>query len=269
VLPGESEREVLLSCHVCHPSLCNDNLAGIALAVAVIDQLQSRERRRYTYRVLFIPGTIGSITWLARNRERIDRIDHGLVITNVGHGERFTYKRSRRGNARIDRTVEHVLAQSGEPHDIQDFFPWGYDERQYCSPGFDLPVGCLMRAPHGTFPEYHTSADDLSFVSPASLERTLGIYRRVLDVLDNDETYVNRLPYGEPQLGRRGLYAAMGGDTRSAERQLSMLWLLNLADGQHSLLDIAERSAVPFDELLGLARVLTQHGLLERSIQTN
>ena len=145
-LPGETQDEVLLSCHVCHPSLCNDNLAGISLAVSLIEHLRSRSNLRYSYRFLFIPGTIGSITWLARNRARIHNIKHGLVISCVGHGAKFTYKRSRRGTAEIDKVVEYVLKQSATPFEVQPFFPWGYDERQYCSPGFDLPVGSLMRA---------------------------------------------------------------------------------------------------------------------------
>jgi len=262
ILQGESRQEVLFSCHICHPSLCNDNLAGISLAVALIKHLQSLPTLRYTYRFLFIPGTIGSITWLARNRDALARIKHGLVITCVGHGDKFTYKKSRRGDAEIDRIVEHVLAHSGEECEIQEFFPWGYDERQFCSPGFDLPVGCLMRAPHGTFPEYHTSADDLSFVTAETLAGSLACYQEVVATIEKNRTYLNQQPYGEPQLGKRGLYSAIGGDAKSAERQLTMLWLLNLSDGRHSLLDIAQRAGISFSEALDTARVLETHDLL-------
>jgi aminopeptidase-like protein len=268
VVPGESTDEVLLSCHVCHPSLCNDNLAGISLAVALVQHLQRQSQLKQTYRFLFIPGTIGSITWLANNRAHLDRVKYGLVITCVGHGPKFTYKRSRRGDAQIDKIVEYVLAHSGRPFELQDFFPWGYDERQFCSPGFDLPTGCLMRAPHATFPEYHTSADNLEFVEPETLAESLEIYGRVLAMVEENQTYVNQQPYGEPQLGRRGLYAAIGGDSKSAERQLTMLWVLNLADGHHSLLDIAERARIPFDEALATARLLEHHGLLKRTTET-
>lgn len=262
-LPGETQDEVLLSCHVCHPSLCNDNLAGISLAMSLIEYLRSRSNLRYSYRFLFIPGTIGSITWLARNRERVHHIKHGLVISCVGHGAKFTYKRSRRGDADIDKVVAYVLKQSDVPFEVQPFFPWGYDERQYCSPGFDLPVGSLMRAPHGTFPEYHTSADDLDFVDATTLEGSLARYQDVLSMLEDNQTYVNQQPYGEPQLGKRGLYAAIGGDSKSAERQLTMLWVLNLADGKHTVLDIAEQAGVSFSAALATARVLEQHGLLQ------
>ena len=266
VIEGGSTDEVLFSCHVCHPSLCNDNLAGISLAVALIEHLKSLPRLRYSYRFLFIPGTIGSITWLARNKERLPRVKHGLVITCVGHGEKFTYKKSRRGDTEIDQIVEHVLTHGGQAFEIQEFFPWGYDERQVCSPGFDLPVGCLMRAPHATFPEYHTSADNLDFVSAQTLAESLACYRDVIAVIEENHTYLNQQPYGEPQLGKRGLYAAIGGDSKSAERQLTMLWLLNLTDGRHTLLEIAQRAGIPFAEALNAARVLVQHDLLKPAV---
>ncbi len=261
-LRGETDQEVLISCHVCHPSLCNDNLAGISLAVFLARHLASLPQRRYSYRFLFIPGTIGSITWLARNADGVRRIRHGLVVTCVGDSGPFTYKRSRRGDAEIDRAVAHVLKHSGRPYVLQDFFPYGYDERQYCSPGFDLPVGCLMRSPHGTFPEYHTSADNLEFVRPENLAESLARYIEVIEVLEGNRTYVNLNPNCEPQLGKRGLYAAIGGDSEAARRQLAMLWVLNLSDGAHSLLDIAERSGIRFQDVLTVARLLQRHGLL-------
>jgi aminopeptidase-like protein len=152
VIPGESSDEVLISCHICHPSLCNDNLSGVAVATFLAAQLTRGSKPRYTYRFLFIPGTIGSITWLARNEAHVQRIKHGLVVTCVGDGGRFTYKKSRRGNAEIDRVALHVLKQSGHPYVSEDFFPYGYDERQYCSPGFNLPVGCLTEVFPSTTP---------------------------------------------------------------------------------------------------------------------
>jgi aminopeptidase-like protein len=263
VVPGSSEDEVLISCHVCHPSLCNDNLSGIAVAAFLAAGLAQGPKPRYTYRFLFIPGTIGSITWLARNEQHTERIRHGLVITCVGDGGRFTYKRSRRGDAEIDRVVSHVLKHSGGDWTVQDFFPYGYDERQYCSPGFNLPVGCLMRSPHGTFPEYHTSADNLDFVRPEYLEESLARYRDVVRVLEANRTYVNLYPKCEPQLGKRGLYTAIGGDSEAARKQLAMLWILNLSDGHHSLLDIADRAEIPFRILRSVADALQQSGLLE------
>jgi aminopeptidase-like protein len=263
-VPGATDDEVLISCHVCHPSLANDNLSGIALAVALGKHLAGVPLR-HSYRFLFIPGTIGSITWLARNEDRVSRIRHGLVLACVGDAGGFTYKRSRRGDAAIDRAVAHVLRHSGAPHTLVDFSPYGYDERQFCSPGFDLPVGCLMRSPQGQYPEYHTSADDLGFVSPASLAESFTTCLAVVDVLEHDARYVNQNPRCEPQLGRRGLYRSLGGEMDRASRELAMLWVLNLSDGSHTLLEIAERSGLPFAAIKTAADALVSHGLLKHA----
>ena len=265
-LPGETEAEVLISCHCCHPSLANDNLSGIALATRLAEHLNALSLR-HSYRFLFIPGTIGSITWLAHNEHQVGRIEHGLVVTCVGDEGTPTYKRSRRGHAPIDRAAEHVLRHSGRPNRIADFSPYGYDERQYCSPGFDLPVGVLMRTPHGEYPEYHTSADDLDFVRRECLADSLSLYLQVLDVLENDGAYVNLHSKGEPQLGKRGLYPPVGA--QGAEPELiTRLWVLNQSDGQHNLLDIAERAGRPFREVKEAARVLSESGLLAPASHT-
>jgi aminopeptidase-like protein len=263
-IPGAEDDEVLLSCHVCHPSLCNDNLSGIALVTELAGYLASQPRR-YSYRLVFVPGTIGSITWLARNEHQVSRIKHGLVVTGVGDAGPFTYKRSRRGDAEIDRAAAHVLRHAGSSHRVVDFSPYGYDERQYCSPGFDLPVGCFMRTPHGEYREYHTSADDLSFVTPASLGKAFHACRAILDVLEGNLSYVNQSPKGEPQLGKRGLYRSLGGGLDRASREMAMLWVLNLSDGRHTLLDIAERAGLSFPAVREVATALADHGLLKRA----
>jgi aminopeptidase-like protein len=262
-VPGESTDEVLISCHVCHPSLANDNLSGIAIAAFLARHLGGLSLR-YSYRFLFLPGTIGPIVWLARNETSVPRIRHGLVLVCLGDAGRLTYKKSRRGNAAIDRAAAHVLRHTGD-HEIQDFSPYGYGERQYCSPGFDLPVGRLSRTPHGCFPEYHTSADDLDFVKPAQLAGSFGACLAILDVLEHDRTYVNQNPKCEPQLGKRGLYHALGGLTHASVNEMAMLWVLNLADGQYSLLDMAERSGLPFDAVRATAHLLRDHGLLKET----
>ena len=259
-IPGASADEVLISCHICHPSLCNDNLSGISVAVFLAKELLKRQRR-YSYRFLFIPGTIGSIAWLARNRDTAERIKHGLVLTCIGDAGAFHYKKSRRGAADIDRAVAHVLAQQPVAHEILDFMPYGYDERQYCSPGFNLPVGCLMRSVWDQFPEYHTSADNLDFVKPAALAESLEIVLGVSDLLEGNRTYRNTSPYGEPALGRRGLYRTTGGGAMSAQN-LALLWVLNQSDGGHSLLDIAERSGLAFPVIQEAAQSLLAAGLL-------
>ena len=257
--PGETTDEVLVSCHVCHPSLCNDNLSGISVATFLAAET-ARRPRRYSYRFLFIPGTIGAITWLARNQSRASRIRHGLVLTCVGDPGGFHYKRSRQGHAEIDRVVEHVLRHEGIRHEVLDFSPYGYDERQYCSPGFNLAVGCLMRSVWGQFPEYHTSADNLDLVTPSALAETLRTCTNILEVLEHNLTYQSTNPFCEPALGKRGLYRTTGGNV--ANDNMARLWVLNLADGEHSLLDIAERSGLDFATVRAVAVELAEHGLL-------
>jgi aminopeptidase-like protein len=259
-LPGESKDEILISCHACHPSLANDNLSGLTVATHLAQSLVGKSHR-YSYRFLFLPGTIGAITWLSRNREAAANIRHGLVLTCIGDRGTFHYKKSRREDAEIDRVVAHVLQHAVPSSTVLPFTPYGYDERQYCSPGFNLPVGCLMRSVWGTFPEYHTSADNLEFIAPESLAESLRVCASVFDVLENNRSYRNLAPFCEPQLGRRGLYHATGGGAPDMEIN-ARLWVLNLSDGSHSLLDIAERSGLPFAMVNDAAKLLSSNGLL-------
>ena len=253
-LPGKTEQEVLITTHICHPSLANDNLSGIAVAT-VLAIRQAERQRSLGYRFLFMPATIGAITWLARNESQLERIRYGLVLTCIGDSGPFHYKQSRSGAA-IDRAVAHVLRHSGLEHSIIPFSPYGYDERQFCSPSFDLPVGCLMRAVHGTFSEYHTSADNLDFVQPEALDQSFALLATLLDQLDNNFAYARTDGRGEPQLGRRGLYRAIAGQKEAGgANQMDLLWLLNLADGKHSLLDMADRANVPFARLQAAAKL--------------
>jgi aminopeptidase-like protein len=254
VVPGDSPDEVLVSTHVCHPSLCNDNLSAIAVSAALARELAARPRRRWTYRFVYAPGTIGAIVWLAQHRDAVARMRAGLTLVCLGSDHRFTYKRTLPGDAEIDRAAAIVLRDRGAGDHLIDFFPYGYDERQYNSPGFRAPVGSLMRGRHGMFPEYHTSADDLGFVTPERLAESLGVVRGIVDVLEGNRRYKNLAPDGEPQLGKRGLYRATGG-TAIPDLNLAMLWVLTLSDGRHSLLDIAERAGLPFATL----RVAADH----------
>jgi len=260
---GESADEVLFSAHICHPSLANDNCSGLALLTHLAKRL-SDTRTRYSYRFLFAPGSIGALTWLARNEDKVARIKHGLVLSCVGDGGGPTYKRSRRGNAEIDRAMAHVLRHSGHEATILDFSPYGYDERQYCSPGFDLSVGLFQRSRFGAFPEYHTSADNLDLIAPTHLASSYRMIARLIAVLEGNLTFRNTSPKGEPQLGRRGLYGPIGGDKDSAASSMAMLWVLNLSDGRHTLLDVAERADLPFTAVRDAAAVLLQHDLLHR-----
>ena len=260
-IPGERTEEILLSTHICHPSLANDNLSGIAVLTALAEQ-RLRHRGHYSYRFLFLPGTIGAIAWLARNPELAQNIRAGLVAAGLGDSGPFHYKRSRRGNADVDRAAAVALRDANAPHAIADFVPFGYDERQFCSPGFNLPVGSLTRRPYGTYPEYHTSADDLDFISAEALANSLAIYQATLAIFESNRTYRNLSPFCEPQLGKRGLYAALGGENRG-QQELALLWVLNLSDGHHDLLAVAERSGLPFAAIRAAADALVEAGLLE------
>lgn len=264
-LKGKTDKEVLLTCYICHPSLCNDNLSGIVLLTFLAKYLNLQRRKlKYSYRFLFIPETIGAITWLSLNEDKVSNIKHGLVATCLGDSGKFTYKKTRQGNAVIDKVVEKVLIDSKEPYEIIDFFPSGSDERQFCSPGFNLPVGSLMRTPYGRFAEYHTSADNLDFVKQNNLVISLDKYIKVIYILENNSTYLNLEPKGEPQLGKRGLYRMMGGQKRGDIDQLAMFWVLNLSDGLNSLLDIAIRSKMKFKNIKAVADVLFKKGLVKK-----
>ena len=257
---GATEDEVLLSTHVCHPSLANDNLSGIVL-LAELGAALAAIPRRLSYRLLFLPGTIGAISWLARNEGRIGRVCAGLVVACVGDRGVLTYKRSRRGDALVDRAGAHIVGRADGR--VLDFVPWGWDERQFNSPGFDLPVGCLTRSLEGEFPEYHSSADDLDLIRPEFLSESMDAALAIVDVLENERTFRNLSPKGEPQLGRRGLYRSVGGPQPSLD-QLATLWVLNQSDGSRSLLDIAERSGLRFDAIRDAAERLESAGLLAR-----
>jgi aminopeptidase-like protein len=260
-LRGETEAEVLISAHICHPSLANDNLSGIAVAVFLANHL-SKLSLRYSYRFLFIPGTIGSITWLSLNESKVSRIKHGLVFTCLGDSGKFTYKKSRRGDTEIDRAVTEILTKSGEAFDVREFSPYGYDERQFCSPGFNLPVGCFMRTPHAQYAQYHTSADNLDFVRPEYLADSFSKCLAVVEIIERNRVYLNLNPKCEPQLGKRGIYSQIGGQTDGKSQELALLWVLNLSDGKNSLLDIAERSRLKFSAISNAAKTLVDNGLL-------
>jgi len=263
LLKGEIEDEVLLSTYICHPSLCNDNLSGVALLTILAKYLKDI-KLKYSYRFLFIPETIGSITWLSRNEDEAFRIKHGLVVTCVADSGKSTYKRTRNGNALIDKIVEKVLTDSGRPYEIIDFAPTGADERQFCYPGFNLSVGSLMRTPYVCYEEYHTSADDLSFIDRESFADSLEKYLNVIYIIEHNATYVNSGPRCEPQLGKRGLINAIGGQKDGKVDEMPIFWVLNFSDGTYSLLDIAVRSGVNFKQIKAAADAVLSKNLLAR-----
>lgn len=259
---GRGAGEVLIFAHTCHPSLCNDNLSGIAVASQVAQALQGRETR-YTYRILFAPATIGSIAWMALNESHLPDIHHGLVLAMLGDGGPMHYQCTKPGNAAIDRSARHVLRTHHPDARVLDFSPWGFDERQFNTPGIGLPVGRLTRALSGHYLPEHTSADSLDKISGAALGEAWLAVLRILELLESNGRWLNLSPKGEPRLGQRGLYRQMGGHYDSVpERHLGLLWLLQLSDGQHSLLDIAERSGLDASLLAACAADLQRAGLL-------
>jgi aminopeptidase-like protein len=260
VLPGRTKEEVLFFTHICHPSLANDNTSGMAVATALAAWVGG-EPRRYSYRFVFAPGTIGSLCWLSRNQQRLGRIRHGMVLGLLGDPAPLTYKFSRRGNCEIDRVVPYVLRASNPAGGTIPFEPYGYDERQLCSPGFNLPVGRLTRSVNGGYPQYHSSADDLDLISPDQLHGSLETCKRIVEVLEGNRRYINLSPKGEPRLGKRGLYGAVGGRS-PADRERAMLWVLNQSDGAASILDIAERSGMSYLDTRLAANDLQAAGLL-------
>jgi len=249
LIKGKYEEEVLITTHICHPSLCNDNLSGISVCTFLAKSLL-QNKTNYSYRFLFIPGTIGAIAWLARNEENLKRIKYGLVTSLLGIDSVFTYKRSRLSNAKVDRIVEYVLSKQDFPFKVVNFIPYGYDERQFCSPGFNLPVGNLTRVPFGEYPEYHTSADNFELISEKALQDSLNVFSEIIRHFEADEILINQFPKGEPQLGKRGLYDTIGGRNDSKTLQLAFLWILNYSDGEHTLTDISMLSGLD----IGLVR---------------
>ncbi len=257
LIPGRSREEVLFFTHTCHPSLANDNVSGMSVTTALAEWVAGAPRH-FTYRFVFAPGTIGSLTWLKRNEAGLKRVRHALVLGLLGDQAPLTYKRSRRDDCEIDQIAAYALGPHGT--DIP-FSPYGYDERQLCSPGFDLPAGRLTRSVNGGYAEYHTSADDLSLITPAALQGSLAMCRRVVDIIESNRRYTNLKPKGEPRLGARGLYGSIGGREPS-ESEHALLWVLNQSDGKHSLLDIAHRSGMPFMALRDAAHALQAQKLL-------
>ena len=295
LIPGKSEDEILLSCYVCHPSMCNDNLSGVVL-LTMLAKYMKNFINNYSIRFLFIPETIGAITWLHINEKNIFKIKHGLVATCVGDVRNFTYKKSRRGNAEIDNAVIHILENSKSNFNVVDFFPWGSDERQFCSPAFNLPVGSLFRSMYGTneFLEYHTSGDNLNFMSVKSLAESFTTYLLILFELENNfhihlqnsksninkylknqtenktselDKYLNLNPKCEPQLGKRGIYHQIGGQESTMKQrkiEFAIFWILNLSDGNNTIQDISKRSGISLEDLQNGIKILINSKLIQK-----
>jgi aminopeptidase-like protein len=259
-IPGRSKYEILLYSHTCHPSLANDNLSGLVVTAWLAKYLLEKPNK-FSYRFVWGPGTIGSVTWLARNESKLHRIRHALVCCLLGRPGALHYKRSPSGSCEIDELVNWLLSQRDEASVILDFDPYGYDERQFCSPGIRLPTGRISRLPNDMYPEYHSSADDMNLVKPETLADSLHFMQSLCDELDSSVYYRNSAPKCEPQLGRRGLYGTVGG-RGPKDRQIMMLWLLNQSDGKTSLQRISRRTGFSVRDLNYVARELEDAGLL-------
>ncbi|MDQ3020501.1 MAG: DUF4910 domain-containing protein [Bacteroidota bacterium] len=265
VLKGDSDKEVLLSTYICHPSMANNELSGPLVTAFLYKELIKLKSRRYSYRFLFLPETIGSICYLSMNGNNLkEKMIAGYVVTCIGDKGNFTYKKSRRGNALPDRAAELVLEETEKNFIIEDFFPTGSDERQYCSPGFNLPVGSLMRTRYGKYKEYHTSGDNKDFVSFEALEKSVNKYQEIINVIENNYIYVNKIAYCEPQLGKRDLYPTLGSQKDTTEFVNAVMWVLNLTDGSNDMIDISRRSKIPFKLLIKAAEKLEEKGLIEK-----
>jgi aminopeptidase-like protein len=266
-IEGKTENEILFSTYFCHPSLANNELSGPMVSAMIYERLKTMPNLKYTYRFVYIPETIGSICFLSQCGEYLkEHLKAGFVITCIGDDGPFTYKKSRIGNAMPDRIVELLLEQTETTYHILDFFPdGGSDERQYCSPGFNLPVGSLMRTMYGKYPEYHTSGDNKDFISFEAMEASVNKYFDVICMIENNDYYVNTMPFCEPQLGKRGLYPTLGSQKTTQDFVSAMMWILNLSDGNHDLINISRQSEIPFKTLIPVVNTLVSNGIIKSS----
>lgn len=265
IIPGETEREILISTYICHPSMASNELSGPLVSSFLYNKLKSGINRYHTLRFLFVPETIGAIWYLSVNGNRLMKeLKAGFVLTCIGDDGAFTYKKSRRGNSVADRCAEYVFDNSNAKFTVEDFFPTGSDERQYCSPGFNLPVGSIMRTRYGKYDEYHTSADNKSYISFEAMEESVNMCAEIIDVIDKNAVYNNLMPFCEPQLGKRGLYPTMGSMKDTSQFVNALMWVLNQSDSSKDLLEMSRLSNINFSDIVDASDSLSKSGLIER-----
>lgn len=263
-LPGKTDEEILLSTYICHPSMANNELSGPLVTAFLYEKLKQKQDLKYSYRFLFAPETIGSLYHLSQyGNYWKEKLTAGFVINCVGTDADFTYKKSRNGKTLVDKASELVLSQGERNFQLLDFFPRGSDERQYCSPGFDLPIGVLMRSMYQDYPEYHTSGDDKELVSFAAMYETVDTYLNIIDLMEKNAYYINQKPYGEPQLGKLGLYPTLGSESKNNAYLDHLMWILNLADGKHDLIDMSKKGKIPLVNLYPIINKLYEKGLIQ------
>jgi aminopeptidase-like protein len=265
VIPGKSTKEILFSTYICHPSMANNELSGPVLAVELAKMLLKTENE-YTYRFVFVPETIGSLVYLSKHLNHLKHnVIAGYVLTCVGDDNAVSYLESRYGNTYADKVARFALDDMKIDYKHYSFLERGSDERQYCAPGIDLPVCSVMRSKYGTYPEYHTSLDNLNYISPQGLQLSYDIYIRIIDVIENNKIYIFNV-LGEPQLGKRGLYPNISSkDSGSSVRD--MMNIITYLDGSNDLIDIILITGVNYPNLKSLTKILIKNNLIKESIK--
>lgn len=265
VIPGNSDKEVLISTYCCHPSMANNELSGPCVSVALAGWLLQQEQRKYTYRFVYIPEMIGSAAFLEDRMHHLkEKVFAAFNLTCVGDNRTWSYLPSRNGDTYSDKIAQHALKYHAESYDHYTWNDRGSDESMYCAPGIDLPVASVMRSKYGTYPEYHTSLDSIgSVVNADGLQGTLDIHKKMIEIIENNCRPVTQI-YGEPQLGRRGLYP-MISSKGSTDIVKNMLNLISYADGKLTLLEIAEKCKIPFAELIPEMEKLLKHEILKEA----
>lgn len=271
-IKGKSNKEVLISTYLCHPSLCNDNLSGVVMCTYLAKILSEKKNElNYSYRFIFVPETIGAITWLAQNESKLSDIVSGLVATCVGDAYPFTYKKTRDGNKTIDYVTEKALIDLGKKFRIIDYYPGGSDERQYGSPGINLPVGSLVRGLYTTdtipprpFKEYHTSADNLNYVKGKYLQESLDVYLKILDYFEKNDIYISDNMKCEPFLAKRKLNLKIGSGKGVYMTDVAIRFVMCYSDGKNDLIEISKKARISFEEIYSTAKVLESVGLIHK-----
>lgn len=265
VIEGESKEEIVFSSYICHPSLANNELSGPLVLCYLYSLIRQKlVKPRYTYCFLLMPETIGSIWYISHHFEHLQKyVKGGMILTCIGDAAPYSLKKSRRGDSLLEAATEYI-AKSRYPNTcVIDFFPLGSDERQYCSPGVNLPFCSLMHSVYGTFKEYHTSLDNKSYISFEVIQQSTEDLYDVIRILENDGRYFNQMPMCEPQLGKRGLYPTISAPNARSKVTDAMMWILNYSDGKHTLFDILKKAQLPIGSFLEAKDVLIKNGILK------
>jgi aminopeptidase-like protein len=265
ILPGASSEEILFTTYICHPSMANNELSGPLVQSFLYQNIKKIKNRKYTYRFLYCPETIGSIYYISKNYSKMKKnILGGLVLTCLGDGGKLNYKMTKKGNSLIDRAVTSILEIEGYEHSIIKYFPMGSDERQYNSPGINIPIGAFMRTPYGEYPQYHTSSDDKSIISFSGMEKSVLVLTKICKLIENNYFAQSLNPNCEPMLGKRGLYPSKRSNKDKSLDLKSILWILGYADGKQDLIELYKKSKLPIKNLIDAANLLEKNKLINK-----